>query len=72
MTFTVFLSRLQTMFQIYKQEGEEQPESAKIRFLLDRVQVPHLQQAITSLRFQSNQVNLTYFLCQKDIDNRNC
>ena len=58
--FTVFLNRLQTMFQIYKQEGEEKPESAKIRFLLDRVQAPHLQQAIINLRYNNNQGLLTY------------
>ena len=48
------------MFQIYKQEGEEKPESAKIRFLLDRVQAPHLQQAIINLRYNNNQGLLTY------------
>jgi hypothetical protein len=67
MKFTVFLSRLQTMFQIYKQEGEEQPESARIRFLLDRVQAPHLQQAIISLRFQNNQGNLTYAMAKNSL-----
>lgn len=60
MKFTIFLSRMQVMFQIYKQEGEEQPESAKIRFLLDRIQATHLQQVVTNLRFQSNQGNLTF------------
>ena len=67
MKFSVFLSRLQTMFQIYKQEGEEIPESAKIRFLLDRVQATHLQQAITSLKFQNNQGNLTYSMAKNSL-----
>lgn len=67
MKFSVFLSRLQTMFQIYKQEGEEQPESAKIRFLLDRVQAPHLSQAVTSLRFQNNQGTLTYSMAKNSL-----
>jgi hypothetical protein len=60
MKFSVFLNKMQQMFQIYKQEGEEKPESAKIRFLLDRTQAPHLQQAVTNLRFQLNQGTLTY------------
>ena len=60
MKFTVFLNKIQQMFQIYKQEGEEKPESAKIRFLLDRTQAPHLAQAITNLTFQLNQGILTY------------
>lgn len=60
MKFSVFLNKLQMMFQIYKQEGEEKPESAKVRFLLDRVQAPHLSQAVTNLRYQSNQGLLTY------------
>jgi hypothetical protein len=60
MKFTVFLSRMQTMFQIYKQEGEEQPESAKIRFLLERIQATHLQQTVTNLEYQSNQGDLTF------------
>lgn len=30
MKFSVFLNKLQMMFQIYKQEGEEKPESAKV------------------------------------------
>ena len=67
MKFSIFLSRLQTMFQIYKQEGEEQPESAKIRFLLDRVQAPHLQQTITNLKFQNNQGNLTYSMAKNSL-----
>jgi hypothetical protein len=60
MKFSVFLNKMQQMFQIYKQEGEEKPESAKIRFLLDRTQAPHLQLAVTNLRFQLNQGLLSY------------
>jgi hypothetical protein len=48
------------MFQIYKQENEEFQETAKIRFLLDRVQAPNLQAAITSLQFQHTMGTLTY------------
>jgi hypothetical protein len=46
MKFSPFLGRMQVMFQIYKQENEEFQESAKIRFLLDRVQVPNKQQSV--------------------------
>jgi hypothetical protein len=52
MKFSTFLGRMQVMFQIYKQESEEFQESAKIHFLLDRVQAPNFQEAITSLQFQ--------------------
>ena len=60
MKFSTFLGRMQVMFQIYKQENEEFQESAKIRFLLDRVQAPNLQAAITSLQFQHTMGTLTY------------
>jgi hypothetical protein len=60
MKFSVFLNRMQVMFQIYKQEGEELAESAKIRFLLDQTQATHLQQAVTNLKFQLNQGTLTF------------
>lgn len=64
MKFTVFLNKLQNMFQIYKQEGEEKPESAKIRFLLDRTQAPHLSQAVTNLRYEHNKGSLTYSIAK--------
>lgn len=67
MKFAVFLNQLQTMFQIYKQEGEEKPESAKIRFLLDRIQAPHLSQAIATLNFQHNQGTLTYAMAKNSL-----
>ena len=60
MKFSAFLGRMQVMFQIYKQEKEEFQESAKIRFLLDRVQAPNLQAAVTSLQFQHTMGTLTY------------
>jgi hypothetical protein len=67
MKFTVFLSRLQTMFQIYKQEGEDQPESAKIRFLLNRVQAPHLAQTVTNLQYHNDQGTLTYSFAKNSL-----
>ena len=51
---------MQVMFQLCKQEREEFQESAKILFLLDRVQAPNLQAAVTSLQFQHTMGTLTY------------
>jgi hypothetical protein len=48
------------MFQLDKQENEESEESAKICYLLERVQAPNLQAAITSLQFQDTIGTLTY------------
>jgi hypothetical protein len=48
------------MFQIYKEEIEEFKELAKIRFLLERVQTPNLQAAITNLQFQHTMGTITY------------
>ena len=60
MKFTVFLAKLQFMFQIFKHEDEEMSESAKIRHLLDRVQSPYLSQMVTNLQFQYGEGHLTY------------
>jgi hypothetical protein len=54
------LGRMQVMFQMYKQENENLQESAKICFLLDSVEAPNLQAAITSLQFRHTMGTLIY------------
>ena len=50
MTFKIFLTQCQKMYNIYEKEGEEMSDDAKIRFLFKRVQHPNLQGAIEALK----------------------
>ena len=50
LAFSVFLDRMQRMFNIYKEEQEEFSENAKIRELFKRVQHPQLQDTIKALK----------------------
>ena len=50
MTFEIFLTQCQKMYNIYEKEGEEMSDDAKIRFLFKRVQHPNLQGAIEALK----------------------
>ena len=45
-TFSIFLDRMQKMFNIYEEEGEEFTENAKLRELFKRVQHPQLQDTV--------------------------
>jgi hypothetical protein len=58
--FTTFLNQLQVMYEIYEASGDPHSEKAKLRFLFERIQAPHLSQAITNLRFQMDLGGLTY------------
>jgi hypothetical protein len=60
MTFTQFLTKVQTMFQIYFDEGEPITEQAKLRFLFERVQSPVLMAAKSTLEYQANIGAVTY------------
>ena len=50
MAFEVFLSKVQKMFNIYKDQEEPMTEEAKVRFLLKKVQCPGLVSAVSSLK----------------------
>ena len=50
MPFSTFLDRMQKMFNIFQEEGEELTENAKVRELLKRVQNNQLQDTIKALR----------------------
>ena len=51
LAFSVFLDRMQRMFNIYKEEQEEFSENAKIHELLKQVQHPQLQDRIINRVF---------------------
>ena len=50
LSFTVFLSRMQRMFNIFKDEGEEYTEEQKVRFIFQKIQHPELMAEILALK----------------------
>ena len=50
MTFEIFFTQCQKMYNIYDKEEEAMSEDAKIRFLFKRIQHPSLQPAIEALK----------------------
>ena len=50
MSFEVFLSKVQRMYNIYLQQNEPRTEDAKVRFLLKKTQCPGLADAIAALK----------------------
>lgn len=61
LTFTGFLDKIQTMFNIFETEGEPVTEQAKIRMLLKKVEHPSLQTAVENLRFTAGKDPTTTF-----------
>ena len=61
MPFSTFLDRMQKMFNIFQEEGEELTENAKVRELLKRVQHNQLHDTIKALwvRFDLNGILYT-------------
>ena len=60
LAFSVFLDRMQRMFNIYEEEQEEFSENAKIRELFKWVQDPQLQDTIKALKVRFDMEGLTY------------
>ena len=60
LAFSVFLDRMQRMFNIYKEEQEEFSENAKIRELFKWVQHPQLQDTVKALKVRFDMEGLTY------------
>ena len=58
--FSTFLDRMQKMFNIFKEEGEQLTENAKVRELLKRVQHMQLQDTIKALRVRYDLDGITY------------
>ena len=60
MPFSTFLDRMQKMFNIFQEEGEELTENAKVRELLKRVQNNQLQDTVKALRVQFDLDGISY------------
>ena len=50
LVFSIFLHRMQKMFHIYEEEGEEFTENDKLRELFKGVQHPQLQDTVKALK----------------------
>ena len=60
LAFSIFLDRMQKMFNIYEEEGEEFTENAKLRELFKRVQHPQLQDTVKALKVCFDMEGITY------------
>ena len=60
LAFSIFLARMQKMFNIYEEEGEEFTENAKLRELFKRVQHPQLQDTVKALKVRFDMEGITY------------
>ena len=60
MPFSTFLDRMQKMFNIFQEEGEELTKNAKVRELLKRVQNNQLQDTVKALRVRFDIDGISY------------
>ena len=60
MPFSTFLDRMQKMFNIFQEEGEELTENAKVPELLKRVQNNQLQDTVKALRVRFDLDGISY------------
>ena len=60
MPWETFLDRMQKMFNIYKEEGEEMTENAKLRELFKRTKHPQLTESVKALEVRYDMDGLTY------------
>ena len=60
LVFSIFLDRMQKMFNIYEEEGEEFTKNAKLRELFKRVQHPQLQDTVKALKVCFDMEGITY------------
>ena len=58
--FSTFLERVQKMFNIFKEEGEQLTENAKVRELFNCVQHMQLQDTVKALRVCFDLDGITY------------
>ena len=58
--FSIFFDRMQKMFNIYEEEGEEFTENAKLHELFKQVQHPQLQDTIKALKVRFDMEGITY------------
>ena len=60
MPWETFLDRMQKMFNIYKEEGEEMTENARLRELFKRTNDTQLVESVKALEVRYNMDRLTY------------
>ena len=60
MPWETFLDRMQKMFNIYKEEGEEMTENAKLRELFKHTKHPQLTESVKALEVRYDMDGLTY------------
>ena len=60
LAFSIFLDRVQKMFNIYEEEGEEFTENAKLRVLFKQVQHPQIQDTVKALKVRFDMEGITY------------
>ena len=60
LAFSIFLDRMQKMFNIYEEEGEEFTENAKLCELFKWVQHPQLQDTVKALKVRFDMEGITY------------
>ena len=61
MTFEMFLTNLQKMFNIYDKEDEEVPEDQQVRILFNKIKSKDLESAVNALKAQATTgTNITY------------
>ena len=60
LAFSIFLDRMQKMFNIYEEEGEEFTENAKLHKLFKWVQHPQLQDTVKALKVRFDMEGITY------------
>ena len=60
MPWETFLDRMQKMFNIYKEEGEDMTENAKLRELFKRTKHPQLTESVKALEVRYDMDGLTY------------
>jgi hypothetical protein len=63
LSFSIFLDKIQTMFNIFEAEGESMQEQAKVRMLLKKVEHPQLQTAVGTLRVRVQIEGVSFTEC---------
>ena len=63
LSFSSFLDKIQTMFNIFETEGEPVQEQAKVRMLLMKVEHPQLQAAVGTLHVRAQMDLVTFTEC---------
>ena len=60
LAFSIFLDRMQKMFNIYEEEGDEFPENTKLHEIFKWVQHPQLQDTVKDLKVRFDMEGIAY------------